>query len=270
MDLYTEKLVPAIAGPTLFHPKIRHFEPMTTAKMPPISGLEQLRIPASTEAMAILTYANNRNKWQSMISWKKNHPGMKLPRYNSKKPTINADFKEEYSSSSGKQNNWGGWSMEGRKVFNRLQKKIHDSRIKNFERHVEVDKECVARLYEKYKDMHSDMDPPSKKQKTEPLPSVTSKELERGKAFAAWLSNAISAAQTNAYQLSLEKDLPSSTYIYWLLDNGISNIGEYKRPSEDVVRAPRATTAAPLQNTPRGVRACMVGGAPACLCERHG
>ena len=77
----------------------------------------------------------------------------------------------------------------------------------------------------------------TKKQKTEPLPSVTPKELERGKAFAAWLSNAISAAQTNAYQLSLEKDLPSSTYIYWLLDNGISNIGEYKRPSEDVVRA---------------------------------
>lgn len=76
----------------------------------------------------------------------------------------------------------------------------------------------------------------TKKQKTEPLASVTAQELERGKAFALWLANAIKAAGTNAYQLSLKQDMPSSTYLYWLLDNGISNTGEYKRPSEELVR----------------------------------
>jgi hypothetical protein len=158
MDMYTDKLITAIAGPTMFHPKVRHFEPMTTASLPPVKGLgTQLRIPASTEAMAIMTYANNRTKWQSMVTWKKTHPNMKLPRYNSKNPTVHAEFKEEYSSSNGKQNNWGGWSSEGRQLFLALQKKIHESRKDNRDRHIKIDEECVARLFEKYKEMHGDM-----------------------------------------------------------------------------------------------------------------
>lgn len=165
MDLYTDKLVPCVAGPTLFHPKIRHFEPMTTAKMPPVAGLDQLRIPPSTEAMTILIYINNRTKWQSMVAWKKNHPGTKIPRYSSKHKGKNIEFKEEYSNCSGKTNEWGGWSIEGRKLFNQLQKKIHESRIDNKDRHVKIDKECVARLYKTYKDMHGDMAPAPKKQK---------------------------------------------------------------------------------------------------------
>jgi len=164
MDMYTDKLITAIAGPTMFHPKVRHFEPMTTASLPPVKGLgTQLRIPASTEAMAIMTYANNRTKWQSMVTWKKTHPNMKLPRYNSKNPTVHADFKEEYSSSNGKQNNWGGWSSEGRQLFLALQKKIHESRKDNNDRHIKIDGECMARLYEKYKEMHHDMGPPANK-----------------------------------------------------------------------------------------------------------
>jgi len=158
MDMYTDKLITAIAGPTMFHPKVRHFEPMTTASLPPVKGLgTQLRIPASTEAMAIMTYANNRTKWQSMVAFKKNYPGSKLPRYNSKNPTVHVEFKEEYSSSSGKQNNWGGWSSQGRKLFTALQKKINTSRRVNRDRHVKIDEECVARLHEKYKEMHTGM-----------------------------------------------------------------------------------------------------------------
>jgi hypothetical protein len=169
MDMYTDKLITAIAGPTMFHPKVRHFEPMTTASLPPVKGLgTQLRIPASTEAMAIMTYANNRTKWQSMVTWKKTHPNMKLPRYNSKNPTVHVDFKEEYSSSNGKQNNWGGWSSQGRQLFLALQKKIHESRKENHDRHVKMDEECVARLYEKYKEMHRDMgNPANKRQKVD-------------------------------------------------------------------------------------------------------
>ena len=167
MDMYTDKLIPAIAGPTLFHPKVRHFEPMTTACLPQVNGLgTQLRIPASTEAMAIMTYANNRTKWQSMVTWKKTHPNMKLPKYSAKNPTVHVDFKEEYSSSNGKQNNWGGWSSEGRQLFLALQKKIHESRKENHDRHIKIDEECVARLYEKYKEMHRDMgNPANKRQK---------------------------------------------------------------------------------------------------------
>ena len=168
MDMYTEKLIPAVAGPNLFHPRIRHFEDMTTSKMPPITGLEQLRITASTEAMAIVAYANNRTKWQAMIAWKRDHPGVKVPRYNSRKPTIHVEFKELYSSSFEGSNPWGGWNTEGRKLYTALQKKITNSRIDNLDRHVKHDKECVARLYEKYKDMHSNMDPPSKKNKPNP------------------------------------------------------------------------------------------------------
>jgi len=137
--------------------------------LPPVNGLgTQLRIPASTEAMAIITYANNRTKWQSMVAWKKEHPHMKLPRYNSKNPTVHVDFKEEYSSSNGKQNNWGGWSSQGRQLFLALQKKIHESRKENHDRHIKIDEECVARLYEKYKEMHRDMGPSAnKKQKVD-------------------------------------------------------------------------------------------------------
>lgn len=167
MDMYTEKLIPAVAGPTLFHPKIRHFEEMTTSKMPPIAGLSQLRIPATTEAMAIMAYANNRTKWQSMIDWKRDHPGTKLPKYSTKNPTVNREFKELYSNCGGKQHPWGGWSTEGRKIFNKLQKKIYESREKNLDRHIKADRECVARLHEKYKDMHSETEPPNKKQKHE-------------------------------------------------------------------------------------------------------
>lgn len=77
----------------------------------------------------------------------------------------------------------------------------------------------------------------TKKQKTEPLATVTEQEKQRGHAFAAWLTSALHAAGTNPHQLSQKRGMPSSTYLYWFLDNGISNTGEYKRPSEAMVKA---------------------------------
>jgi len=169
MDLYTESLVPGVAGTKLFHPIIWHFEPMTTSKMPlAVTGIDQLRVPASTEAMAILTYDNNKSKWEAMRRWNKQHPGSKMPRWSSKNPGVNQEFKELYSNCEGKTDPWGGWSSTGRKLFNRLQAKIHESRIENFDRHVKYDNECVARLYNKFKDMHKEAQPPAKKQRTEP------------------------------------------------------------------------------------------------------
>jgi len=180
MDLYTESLVPCIAGSKLFHPNIRHFEPMTTSKMPlAVTGMDQLRVPASTEAMAILTYDNNKSKWEAMRRWNKQHPSIKMPRWSSKNPDVNQEFKELYSNCEGKTDSWGGWSYTGRSLFNTLQAKILESRRQNFDRHVKYDNECVARLYNKFKDMHKEAQPTAKKQRTEPDVDIeTDKNLE--------------------------------------------------------------------------------------------
>lgn len=179
MELYTEKLIPAVAGSKLFHPNIRHYEPMTTAVLSTVAGVDQLRIPASTEAMAIMAYANNKVKWESMHAWKKRYPGgVKVPRYNAKKPTINAEFKEEYSNSAVGQSAWGGWSREGRMLFNKLQKTITDSRKENLARHVKIDQECVKRLFEMYKEMHKDDNESSKKQKINEDELVDDEEMD--------------------------------------------------------------------------------------------
>lgn len=168
MDLYTEKLIPAHAGAKFFHPSIRHFESMTTSQLPNTTG-EALRIPASTEAMTVLTYMNNHKKWNAMRKWHKENPGKgvhKCPRFSKKKPNENVEFQSEFSDCFVGNAKWGGWSDDGKKLFVTLQKEIIESRQNNFDRHVEIDNECVARLYEKYKDLHRSDGQPNKRQKT--------------------------------------------------------------------------------------------------------
>jgi hypothetical protein len=166
MDLYTEKMVVGIAGPKIFHNRIRHFEPMTTAKL---VG-EQLRIPASTEAMTVLAYMNNYKKWEAMHRWKKEHPGYKCPSWSSKNPDLHVEFKEKYSSDvvPKETQEWGGWNEEGKKMFVTLQKQITESRAKNYDRHVKYDQECVDRLYEKYKESYRYDNPRPKKARSQP------------------------------------------------------------------------------------------------------
>lgn len=168
MDLYTEKLIPAHAGAKFFHPKIRHFESMTTSQVPNTTG-EALRIPASTEAMTVLTYMNNHKKWIAMRKWHKENPGKgvhKCPRWSKKKPNENLEFQSKYSDCFVGRANWGGWSDDGKMLFVVLQKEILDSRANNFDRHVDIDNECVARLHEKYKDLHRNDGQQNKRQKT--------------------------------------------------------------------------------------------------------
>ena len=166
MDMYNECLVTGIANAKPWSPEIRHFEPMTTSQMPAAAGEGQLRIPASTEAMAILAYENNKSKWQAMAKWRKDHPRANFPTYSSKNPDSLVEFKELYSSCQGKTDPWGGWNDEGRKRYVELQKMIHQSRIDNRDRHIKHDNECVARLFNKYKDMHKNSMPDPKKAKT--------------------------------------------------------------------------------------------------------
>ena len=174
-DAYTEIMVWAVAGTKLWNPNIRHFEPMTTSKLPN-TAIDQLRIPASTEAMAIVAYINNYKKWNASYAWKKaNHGKGKVPKWSSKKPTEFVDFKEEYSSGKEKIDHpeWGGWSDEGKMKFVELQAIITKSRQENFDRHVKEDQACVDRLKEKFKEMHKDSDRPTKIQR---VPSATNRD----------------------------------------------------------------------------------------------
>ena len=143
------------AGAKLFHPKIRHFDSMTEVLMPN-GGEGQLRITAATEAFAILTYMNNHKKWEAIRDCQAKNPNSatKCPRYSKKKPTENEEFKAEYSDSQTGTPFWGGWSEEGRKLFGVLQREVLASREANKERHVQRDKESVARLHEKFADLH--------------------------------------------------------------------------------------------------------------------
>lgn len=172
-DMYTERMVVCVAGPKLYHPKIRHFEPMTTTMLPSVAGLKQLRIPASTEAMTVLVYMNNYKKWNAMHKWKKDHQGIRMPSYTTRNPDSNVEFKEMYSSGQVDTPEWGGWNDEGRMMFVKLQAQITKSRTDNFDRHVKHDQECVRRLYEKFKEMHKDSEQPAKKQKP---PTPTDRE----------------------------------------------------------------------------------------------
>lgn len=170
-DMYTDKMVANVAGPVLYSHHIRHTEPMTTSALPRKPGAPvQLRIPANTEAMAVLIYRNNWVKWNATHGFKKKFPGTNLPRYSSKRPNMKLPFKEKYTSTGNtvahkKHPEWGGWSEEGRKKFVQLQAKVMASRRDNFDRHVEADEECIRRLYRKYPNLHQNEDRPNKKQK---------------------------------------------------------------------------------------------------------
>ena len=167
MDCWTDKLVAAHAGAKLFHPKIRHFEPMTTCLMP--NSNEQLRIPASTEAMTALTYINNYDKWNATRKWHLQNAGKKgvqCPRYSSKNKDVNVEFMAKFSDAAVGQAKWGGWSDEGKKLFVTLQKKVIESRAQNSDRHIRIDQECVDRLYHKFEALHKNSGREPKKAKT--------------------------------------------------------------------------------------------------------
>jgi hypothetical protein len=168
MDLYTEILLPACAGKKLFHPKIRHFETVTECMMP--GSTQQARIPCGTEGFTVLTYMNNHKKWNAHRKWIKAHPnGEKCPRFNSNKPDEHVDFRAKYSDSEVGTNSWGGWSDESKKLYVTLQKEAFKSREDNKERHINIDQECVKRLYSQFDHLHKKVNK-AKKQKVVAAP----------------------------------------------------------------------------------------------------
>ena len=180
MDYYTEKLMPACAGAKLFNTKIRHFDAMSEVLMPN-GGEGQLRITAGTEAFAMLTYMNNKDKWEATFDWHAKNPNTttKCPRYSKTKPTENVKFKAKYSDSQTGTPHWGGWSEEGRKLFGVLQREVLASRAENMERHIQRDKECVVRLHHKYAELHkNDHRQPKKAKITNEDERVYDEDLE--------------------------------------------------------------------------------------------
>lgn len=164
-DFYVDQLVPAVAGKTLWHPKVRHFECMSSSKLK--SAANQLRITSSTEALTVVMYKNAITKWNAMLKFNKTRKkNQRYPTWNPRRPEENKEWRTPYSSAYSGQSKFGGWNTEGRKYFLDIQKKIIESREQNADRILQVEQESIARLFEQYKDVFGyDEERPSKKKK---------------------------------------------------------------------------------------------------------
>jgi hypothetical protein len=146
LDFYVNKMVPAVAGCKLWGPTVRHHEPMISSKIPNTEG--ELRITASTEAFVFTLYKNGWKKWQSTLNWEqtKGNKNKKMPKYNPKKPHEHEEFSTPFTNGNCGQQKYGGWNSEGKAYYTKLHKEIGESRKANYDRHLEVDTACAARL----------------------------------------------------------------------------------------------------------------------------
>lgn len=147
-DLYVDKMITAVANPKLWTMGVRSNERISTSLLP--NSTTKLRVPASTEAMVLLYYKNNKVKWEAMHKFLHVDKGhvTEMPKYCSKKaPEENLDFKCPYTDSAVGQNKWGGWTKKGKNEFKRLQVLVIEVR-ENEELCEEVEQACVERLYQ--------------------------------------------------------------------------------------------------------------------------
>lgn len=160
MDLYVDKLLPAVAGCHTFSPAIRHFIPVSEAKFP--DGTEnvggQLMILPGTEALVLLFVKNARKKWEMMYDWevvqgKTDKRKQPFPKYSPKKPTVNPLWKTEYSNTASGQNPFKGWSSAGLKEYSRILKFMKAVRSDK-EMCLEYENACMLRLYRENKDTY--------------------------------------------------------------------------------------------------------------------
>ncbi len=173
-DYYVDKMVPCCAGKKVWHPDVRHAEPMSTSLLP--NG--QVRVPAGAEALVGLFYRNAHKKWCLMATYNKG-TSKTYPLFNPKVPTKNPEWATLYSDRCGGVQSWGGWSKEGRLKYNQLQKLVFTSRKKNAARHLKAENACLARLQDKYQEVIAKKKENKKKRKrSEVLDESTEEELE--------------------------------------------------------------------------------------------
>jgi hypothetical protein len=158
LDFYVNKMVPAVAGCKLWGPAVRHHEPMISSKIPNTEG--ELRITASTEAFVFTLYKNGWKKWQSTLKWEQTraNKSQKMPKYNPKKPEEHKEFSTPFTNGNCGQQKYGGWNTEGKAYYTKLQKIIAESRKENYDRHLEVDTACAARLKAAHSSLYPDED----------------------------------------------------------------------------------------------------------------
>lgn len=151
-DFYVDKMIPTCAGTKMWHVGVRHKEPMSTSLLPNSNG--QLRVSAATEGLTGLLYHNGRDKWIAMYHFNVKNPGKTAPRWRNKEPEKNTEFRARYSEPFSGQNPFGGWSQEGRKLYGKLGRMVKTARTDHPERCLEVENDCVQRLFAQNKEYH--------------------------------------------------------------------------------------------------------------------
>ena len=132
---YYVHFLPAVAGNAYFGRNIRNFDLLSVANLP--NQPNSLRVPASTEAMAVCFYENHFERVQLQVEWKEANPGQKIP---NKRPADEDAGREEedwpalyVSANAGRQDLLGGWyhmpEQPGIRRFIDLQAKITKARI---------------------------------------------------------------------------------------------------------------------------------------------
>jgi hypothetical protein len=170
-DFYVDKMVPTCAGTKMWHMGIRHFECLSTSKLPN----KEHRVPPATEALVAVLYINARDKWVAMHKWTKAHPEHKgdPPRWSKKRPDEYVEFRALYSDPFAGQNKLGGWAKGARKLFGQLAKLVKNNRLENKERCVQVEQACVDRLFAKNKETYD-----KKASKKRPAKDIEQEEEE--------------------------------------------------------------------------------------------
>lgn len=160
-DWYIDVMLPSVCGSNDLTPKIRHFEPVSTAKYGENAGdslVGKLICPPSQEAMALLFFENARRKWEMMYDWKEvKGKKEKFPLYSPKEPTENPEWKTKYSNSHSGQDPFGGWKKKGIARFNEISRMLKEVRAEP--NSVVQEKLASQRLYQKFKDNYAKVNP---------------------------------------------------------------------------------------------------------------
>jgi hypothetical protein len=155
-DFYVDKMLPTCAGTKMWHTGVRHFECVSTSKLP---NHDELRVSVQTEALCALLYKNAREKWIATYKFKVANRGTgkkapAVPRYNPKEPTKNTEFVALYSDPFSGQSKLGGWNKQGRKFYAKMGKLVKATRTNHAARCVKVETTCFQRLHEQNKEVY--------------------------------------------------------------------------------------------------------------------
>ena len=111
---YWEELLPRVVGATEWGKSVKYYTTIQKAKR--VSDKRAL-IPVSHEAMLVLVWENNYEKWPVLYE----HT---MKKKDQKQPVING----KYTVTDGGQNEWGGWLPSGLTAYNKYKKEVKAAR----------------------------------------------------------------------------------------------------------------------------------------------